>query len=338
MIRWQEKKGVRQVGESFMSSGQHRVLIQAVRVLKWTVRVLVVLFWLGTMTWFAYREVWPLIFPGDAPPFVIDLADEATSQGQTYWTMKRQDREIGKAKTSLKYISSDDTFELISELKDVELTGVPFVGWVYLANARNRYVVTRDGELRSVGAEGELRLEDRRRPERHTPGTALITANASFGGNVVAGKLQRHVVLQTPLGITQRQLEPVDAPSGNILNPLHPVSRIKNLKPGRRWRMPVINPIADAVEPTLQAAYQQANQGAKPLNFKLPTSPKFIDAEVLSETGPVHWNGRDHECYIIEYRASADERPARTYVRVRDGLVLKQEAFAMGERFTLQRD
>src|SRR5262249_27536241 len=44
------------------------------------VTALTVLFWLGPLGWFGYREIWPKLLPGDAPPFVIELADEATSQ------------------------------------------------------------------------------------------------------------------------------------------------------------------------------------------------------------------------------------------------------------------
>jgi hypothetical protein len=300
-------------------------------------QVLIVGFWLATLGWFGQRELRPRLFPGQAPPFVIELADEATSQGQTFWTIYRGEREIGKAKTSLRYSNEDDTFELTSELKDVELTDKLF--YVYISTMTNRYRVGRNGELRSLSAHGELRAESKRREERRVPGPAVFTATASFEGHVVDGKLLRTEKIVIPIfGEMSPKLEAMDAPNGNILNPMHPVSRVTGLRPGRRWRMPVFNPMADAVNPTLQAAANQSKLAPKGSSFQLPAGPVYLDAEVLSERPMISWNGREYECYIIEYRSPGDEQPARTYVRVRDGLVLRQEAFTMGERFTMQRE
>jgi hypothetical protein len=252
--------------------------------------------------------------------------------------MSHGDRKIGTAKTTITYSNQDETFELMSEMNDTELAEVPILHyWLYLTTAKNRYVITRNGELRSISAEGDIRLEAKQRSDRLVQGVPLLTAHTEFRGRVVDGKLEREVVLESPVGIVKPRLEPTEAPSGNILNPLHPVSRIK-VTPGRRWRMPVIDPMAAAVEPTIQAAWQDVNKGGKPLNLRLPASPKYLDAEVLTKTVRHPWNGRDHECYVIEYHVPGEEQSARTYVRVRDGLVLKQEAFAMGERFTLERD
>src|SRR5262245_30397377 len=156
------------------------------------VQMLIVLFWLGTLGWFAERELGPRLFPGQAPPFVIELADEATTQGQTFWTIYRGEREIGKAKTSLRYLNQEDAFELTSELKEVELTEIKFFSmYIYVATMTNKYVVTRRGELRSMSTRGELRAENKRRDDRRLPGRAMFTATASFEGRVADGKLLR---------------------------------------------------------------------------------------------------------------------------------------------------
>ena len=48
------------------------------------------------------------------------------------------------------------------------------------------------------------------------------------------------------------------------------------------------------------------------------------------------WHGRDSVCWVIEYRD--EELAVRTWVRVSDGRVLKQEAFRGGEHLTIERD
>jgi hypothetical protein len=304
------------------------------------VQALIVCFWLATLGWFGHREIWPRLFPGRAPPFVIELADEATAQGQTFWTLYRDDREIGKAKTSLKYLNVDDTFEFACEMKDIELHDSNTI-CIYVATMTNRYVVSRAGELRSMSTHGDLRVENQRRPERRVAGSALFTASANFEGHVVDGKLLRTAKITLPfLGDVAPKLEPMDAPRGNVLNPMHPVPRVTGLRPGQHWRMPVFNPMGDAVAPTLQAAGQQSKLTPKGSSVPVPTGPTYLDAEVLSERALIPWNGRDFECYVIEYRSSGGEHTARTYVRVRDGLVLRQEANVLGERerFVMQRD
>jgi hypothetical protein len=70
--------------------------------------------------------------------------------------------------------------------------------------------------------------------------------------------------------------------------------------------------------------------------MKLPTGPKFLDAEVLHETAIIKLDDKEYECRIIEYRG--EERPARTYVRIGDGAVMRQEAYALGEQITLRRE
>jgi hypothetical protein len=304
------------------------------------VQALIVCFWLATLGWFGHREIWPRLFPGRAPPFVIELADEATSQGQTSWTIYRDDRDIGKAKTSLKYLNADDTFELACEMKDVELyESNP--GCIYIATMTNRYIVSRAGELRSMSTHGELRAETKRREESRIAGLALFTATADFDAHVEDGKLLRTAKIRVPvLGDISPKLEPMDVPSGNVLNPMHPVPRVTGLRPGRRWRMPVFDPMGDAVSPTMQAAAERSKLTPKGGAVPVPTGPTYLDAEVLSERAMISWNGQKYECYVIDYRSSGNEHAARTYVRVRDGLVLQQEAFAMGdrERFIMKRD
>jgi hypothetical protein len=240
----------------------------------------------------------------------------------------------------LKYLNADDTFELACEMKDVELfDGNPIC--IYIASMTNRYVVSRAGELRSMTTQGELRAEQQRRQDSHMAGPLLFTVTASFEGHVKDGKLLRTAKIKVPfLGDITPKLEPMDVPSGNVLNPMHPVPRVTGLSPGRRWRMPVFDPMGDAVSPTMQAAAQQSKLSPKGGSVPLPTGPSYLDAEVLSERATIYWNGKPHECYIIEYRSSGGEQAARTYVRVPDGLVLKQEASAMGDRehFVMQRD
>ena len=60
-----------------------------------------------------------------------------------------------------------------------------------------------------------------------------------------------------------------------------------------------------------------------------------MDATVLDERVEIEYNQVKTTCFVIEFRG--DGRTARTYVRESDGAVMRQEAFAQGERITLIR-
>ncbi|HLQ43295.1 MAG TPA: hypothetical protein VK137_01090, partial [Planctomycetaceae bacterium] len=77
------------------------------------------------------------------------------------------------------------------------------------------------------------------------------------------------------------------------------------------------------------------NPKAKPISLKVPTGPKTLAAEVLTETTKIRWNNVDQECQIIECRG--ENETFRTYVRKSDGQVLRQESQAPGGRFVIQR-
>jgi hypothetical protein len=187
------------------------------------------------------------------------------------------------------------------------------------------YHLTREGELLGLEFKGKMDLLNEYHPE------------AQFQGEVRDGKLYRSgwIKLFATSEPVVPELEPVDAPTGTFLNPLHPVPRIKGLTPGRRWRMQVVNPLADAVEPSLRAIQQRVLPGSAPVKLNLASGPKYLNAEVLPNPVTLPYNGKDHECFVIEYRG--DNEVLRTYVRVADGLVLRQESEAMGEKFVLQR-
>lgn len=289
------------------------------------VTALIILFWLGTVGWFGYRELWPILFPADVPPFSIELADEVTSEigGQirgpdVLWGIYRGDTRIGRAETRLRYFREDNTFEMETRMVEVKL-----LSFVEVPEMKNTYRLTRSGKLLAIRMEGRMQI-------------LSFEGKASFSGEVHEGKLNRHgtIDLRPFAAKTEVNLEPVDAPTGSVLNPMHPVPRIKGLRPGRQWRMPILNPLGDAIEPALKAV--AASQKLDLSKINLPTGPKFVDAEVLNETAMIKLNDKEYDCRIIEYRG--EDRPARTYVRISDGAVMRQEAYALGEQITLRRE
>ncbi len=317
-----------------------------------SITALIVLGWLGTLAWFTYRELWPTLFPGDSPPFVIELADEVGPEiagrnlrsPDVTWDILRDDQVIGTAETQIHYHKEDDSFEFATRISKLAVDA-PLIKTklfeIQSPGVENSYRLGRNGELRQIKMRTLDRLDDRKIDVYKSLALFGIVVRAEFVGTVVGDKLERKVTIELPLvGKVEPELEAVPAPEGSVLNPLQPVPKIKNLKPGRRWRMPIINPMGDLVQPMAQAIADKPMvktlAGSAQVKVpKLPSGPKFLDAEVLDETVELTINGEKHRCYVIEYRG--DERPAHTFVRVRDGALMRQEAFAFGTLIALQR-
>src|SRR5260370_39426255 len=87
----------------------------------------ILLFWTATTCWLFYRDLWPRLRSGEAPPFTIDLAYEAQHQASdSRWQVHRGkavegERPIGMIHTWVRYSSKDDTFELRSETQALHL-------------------------------------------------------------------------------------------------------------------------------------------------------------------------------------------------------------------------
>ena len=118
------------------------------------------------------------------------------------------------------------------------------------------------------------------------------------------------------------------------LNPLHPVHRLRNLRPGQRWVQPLTDPLADAQRMALSEIAKRYT-GVDFKQFAGPAKAKNLLAEVAGPKS-LEWHDEMQDCYVITYRG--DNYAASTWVRVADGLVLRQEASSSGDEWTLQRD
>ncbi len=203
--------------------------------------IAIVAFWLCTTGWLLYRNVWPWLLPGQAPPYTINLEDEVqTQQVHVRWTVFYNDHPFLRAETWVKFNKQDDTFELHAQVRQpsVPLAGAhgdPFGGLIAIHDMSSVYTVTRQGDLRAVAVQfsGDAHVG----PLLTLPGEGTLT------GAVRDGRFYSHLSASTPLfgGKTiDTDLKPVAVSAhGSVLSPLHPVNRITGLRPARpgacRW-------------------------------------------------------------------------------------------------------
>jgi hypothetical protein len=281
-------------------------------------------FWLATAGYAFYRDVWPRLVSSGPPPLLIDLADEASQfSAGIDWTLYRGDHKVGQLTTRTAYRDADDTFLLTHKYRQVRFD---FGGArVEVPELVTTTRVTRSGELREQAMEGTLKVQ------LAVAGAGFVDlaeARAKVEGRVEGGRFVGRCELASPLGNVNRDLDPVPVPTGQALNPLQPVNRLDGVRPGRQWVIYTFDPLAEAV-----AALGRGQLGG----LGLPERQREpLIAEVLSSPQPLDRKGGPVPCWVIEYRNG--DVQARTWVRVSDGRVLRQEAAGFGERIAIDRD
>lgn len=281
---------------------------------------LIAVFWLAVTGYTFYREVWPTLISSEPPPVGIELADEARQNIPVRWNLTWNGRPVGRLTTLMTYVESDDTFWFTTHYRDVrlEISGVS----LHVPTFTDAVRVGRDGRLHEQSAAGEfvILLGDLK----------LADASLKLHGTVTAGTLTSRCTIRSTFGDLDRDLDPVPVPAGQPLNPLLPVNRLAGVRPGREWVVHISNPLADALTILLR---EKASQ----YGLKLPeprTSPLY--ATVGRHPQLLERPREQVPCWVIDYRR--DEPVARTWVRVADGRVLRQEVFQKGETLTIDRE
>src|SRR5438552_4793099 len=296
--------------------------------------LLILIFWLATTIWFVVRDMLPEWQKGDAPPFSIELADEAIRQVVPIrWKIVRDGEPIGTLRTQLRFVEADDVYEYAAECSDLPLfdAALPLVGRIGITARKYTDVlrVTREGELRGIETQIVLAV-------RSGTGPPLV-ARAELSAEVRRGRLQRRLrVTATGLGEFAPELEPAELIRGSVLNPLHPINRISGLKPGQHWRQPLVAPHEEIIRAALAKL-----PGAETVAAAIRSDkPRWLDAAVQPATETIDWDRGEVDCLVIEYHADwhGEEFTARTWVRQSDGIVLRQEAIFQGQTLVLERE
>jgi hypothetical protein len=278
---------------------------------------LIVIGWLGMASWFVLRDVAPYWRTDGAPPFIVDLADELTTQlAPVRWVVTYDGKPIGSTRTWTEYHRQDDTFELVGETRELTLPTNRLLQ-VKINKLTNGLRVTRAGELRGVVCTGSVSVSAPLLLRGQT-----LEAAVDLHATVRERQLHTTVALQLGNERVDRTLAPQPVTSSTALNPLMPLNRVVGLRPGQRWQIPRVDPLGDAIRGAVEEYLKLKNT--------LPTGNTVLMAEVLTTPRPLEWPGRVDACWVIEYRAG-DEVRARTWVRISDGTVLRQEANNPGE-------
>jgi hypothetical protein len=228
---------------------------------------------------------------------------------------------------------ADNTYEFSATCPELMVfdSDLPLAGRLQIIarNYDDRLWVTRDGELRAMKTTIDLAVRAGRGP--------LIVGRAELAADVRGERLERRFLLAAPgLGEFAPPLEPTELSRGNVLNPLHPIHRISGVRPGQRWRQPLVDTQEEIIRAAL-AKMPGAESAAATLGHR---GPRWLDAVVRSATEVLDSDHGPTDCLVIDYHGEwrGEEFTAHTWLRQDNGLVLRQEAVSAGQSIAVIRE
>jgi hypothetical protein len=264
----------------------------------------IVLFWLLSTGWLFWNDLLPRLLPGQPPPYTIDPVEEAQRQRPFIdFTVLHNGAKAFRARTEVAR-TERDVYELSAELTRVP-GGKPVVANVGLVQRMSsRYRVSAAGDLLGVS----VRLSGK------VPLAAADIA-LELAGDVEGAKLPLGGTLE--LAGVAKSLQPRDVPvgrGGSMLLPLHPVNRMRGLRPGQSWTTYALEPVP------------APGGGVEFLRARVRDKEEQFD------------QGRRHgePCLVIDY--TGDRLRVSTWVSRATGLVLAQEVTQDRDRWTLSRE
>jgi hypothetical protein len=273
--------------------------------------LIVVLFWLTTMSWLFVAKVLPSMRVGEPPSYQSILA-ESEEQAPACWRIRLEDEPIGWAANKL-HRRNDGITELYSRvyLRDLPLDELA-PGW--LANVLkpllrdlgpldidkwSRMVVDPLGRL--VGFESRVRIGD-----LHD----VIKVRGQIEGSVLKLTVQS--------GEIPHKIERYLPSNALMTDELSPQTRMPNLRVGQSWTVPLYSP------------------------FLPPTNPVEILQARVERSETLTWHQQRVPSKLVVYRGDPGSGLSSDKVRGRlwvgdDGAVLQQEVMIRRSRLYFVR-
>jgi hypothetical protein len=287
----------------------------------------VVAFWLAVTGFAFYRDVWPRLFASGPPPVSVELADEARQNVPARWLLLRNGQKAGKLTTQMKYLDAEDAFQFTYHYANLKLDQSDIT--LVVPEATSEMRMSRDGELKEQKMSGKVDVQFR--------GAEVAQGTIDIRGTVANGTLTGRAELKSSLFSLAGDLDPVPVPKGGQpLNPLQPVNRLAHVRGGQTWTVNESNPLQGAVNDLVKKKLGEFGLRLPDQKQKDTLVAQVADSPQVLVPHPLTGQKGEASCWVIEYRRA--EVVARTWVRVGDGKVLRQEAFEKGENLTFERE
>ncbi|QEL13662.1 hypothetical protein [Limnoglobus roseus] len=287
--------------------------------------VLILIFWLCTVGYVGYRDVWPHLFADTAPTAWIDLSDEATQALPVRWELYRGDTRVGKVSTQMSYDASTDGFRFVTKYRGdlaVDLLGVAFNIPTYDMST----TLDRVGRLRAQTMSATFAVKTVLFSNGGTATTEGVVKDGTLTGS--------YKLVAEGFDSVEGPLKPTPVPDGQALNPLQPVNRLRGVRPGMRWLIYEVNPMGEAIAGLKDTILKK--MGTSLLTGSEPAERPAMIATVGDRPEVLKLKRSEYDCWVIEVRG--EHGTTTVWVRVSDGSVMQQVAKLEGETMRLERE
>ncbi|HQU45517.1 MAG TPA: hypothetical protein PK867_22070 [Pirellulales bacterium] len=295
--------------------------------------VVVVGFWLLTMSWLVGVKILPSLAVGDPPTYRTILADRKNRETPVSWTISLNDVPIGWAEARNRMLDNGVT-EMRSHVRIRRLPLAEITpGWMnsllkLLAGSREwselELAVDAQSSLEIdplgrpigfysralLGDEGSL-PDDSRLDSQIVPGTVQVTIQGVVDGTQLKLKVRTGQLVYNTTAYLP--------PNALMSDALSPQGRLPDLKVGQSWTMPVYSPL------------------------RSPTAPMEMLSAKVERRELILWREQMVDALVVVFRSdpgaelsSNQTAKAKAWVRA-DGTVLKQEITLMSSRLTFER-
>jgi hypothetical protein len=262
--------------------------------------VMIVLFWLATMSWLVVTKVLPPLRVGDPPNYGSILASRDRKM-PVCWRIKLNHNDLGWSAT--RFTTRADG--LVESRSQVYLDYLPLdqvaPGWI------GTFIKPLVEQTRQSGVQVQSQVDI-------DPLGRLL----GFRSKMTLANLQDSIRLQGTVNGTSLSVRVQSADfsyrtekylpaNALVADELSPQAQLPGLRVGQQWTMPIYSP------------------------FRPPDSPLEILQATVEREASLVWNGESTPTRLVVYRgdpgasgASANDVRGRLWVRI-DGLVLKQE-------------
>ncbi len=288
--------------------------------------VFIVLFWLATVGYVGYRDVWPRIVRDAAPTVWIDLTDEATQSVPVRWGLFRGETRVGTVNSQMHFDPVAEQFRFVTKYREFQVDVQPIR--CIVPEMELTTLLDRSGQLRGQTLNGGLIAK--------LMGQELARGTAKIDCVVHDGELVGHCRLESDFFATiEEPLEATPVPDGQVLNPLQPVNRLRGVRAGLRWVLYENDPLGDAIANATKQVLKKKGISSTLFSPK-PTERQSMIATVSDEPETIRTAKGDHRCWSIEVRG--ERGTATIWVRAADGFVMRQVAIVGGDSLRLERE
>ncbi len=272
----------------------------------------ILLFWTATTVWLFYREVLPewLADTDEPPVFKPDIIVELGAS-TTRWQLFLNGKDAGIAISSVSP-QKDRTFLFDSTMT---FTGEKkLLGLISKIKSTNH--VSLDGKLLDLSVDASISPDNELFKKLLKAHLGVESMKVVTRARIEDAKLKPRLAILDANGREMWSMEPAAIPvsnNGSVLNPAQMGDKITGLWPGKSWRIPMVNPLAD------------------PLSLKQDAAQQVANVIATVSAGTIDWaNNKDVPCLRIDFTpppdvAMASSLESATWVRRSDGLVLKQK-------------